>query len=148
MTNIKIALRWFAALVAAILVYLSIWAAVASVWVNFGGNAVSAYKISLLLSSVAGIFVGSFIVPRHQWKAAFGALAALALFGPTWLFAKAAMAGLSFQFPRYRLHIPGAFHCLPSDPCWNGRTKNKARALKIGTQPASKNNPALCDVDH
>lgn len=92
MTNIKIALRWFAALVAAILVYLSIWAAVASVWVNFGGNAVSAYKISLLLSSVAGIFVGSFIVPRHQWKAAFGALAALALFGPTWLFAKAAMA--------------------------------------------------------
>lgn len=94
MTNIKIALRWFAALVAAILVYLSIWAAVASVWVNFGGNAVSAYKISLLLSSVAGIFVGSFIVPRHQWKAAFGALAALALFGPTWLFAKAAMAGV------------------------------------------------------
>lgn len=92
MTTIKIALRWFAALVAAILVYLSIWAAVASVWVNFGGNAVSAYKISLLLSSVAGIFVGSFIVPRHQWKAAFGALAALALFGPTWLFAKAAMA--------------------------------------------------------
>ncbi len=94
MTTIKIALRWFAALVAAILVYLSIWAAVASVWVNFGGNAVSAYKISLLLSSVAGIFVGSFIVPRHQWKAAFGALAALALFGPTWLFAKAAMAGV------------------------------------------------------
>jgi hypothetical protein len=93
MTTIKIVLRWFAAVAAAILIYVLGWSAVALVWAKFGGNAVNAYELSNLLSTVAAITVGSCIVPRSQWKFVFVVLAALALFMPIWLFASAALSG-------------------------------------------------------
>ena len=90
---LKVAARWFAAMMVAALVYLLIWTVVALVWKNVGGNAQNAYTISVLLSSAVAVFVGSSIVPRHQWKLAFCILAALASLGPIWFFAQASIAG-------------------------------------------------------
>ncbi|HZS63063.1 MAG TPA: hypothetical protein VFA53_00980 [Xanthobacteraceae bacterium] len=93
MHNLKMILRWIAAIVAAILIYFIALGAIAFAWAKLGFDPGSAYKMMIEISTLLAVIAGSIIVPRHQWKIAFGALGALALLVPVWFFARAAVVG-------------------------------------------------------
>jgi|ERR1017187_2038432 hypothetical protein len=82
MFSVRRMLRWAGAVVAAVIVYVIVFAVGALMWQKFGGNPVEATKWTLAVATFCAVLAGTFTAPREDWKTAALALWLLALLFP------------------------------------------------------------------
>jgi len=89
----RLILRWGAALVAAVIAYVVVYACGALIWQRFGTNALNTAQWSTTIATALAVMVGAFIVPRTQWRWAAIAIMLIAILSPLWGLLQGALAG-------------------------------------------------------
>jgi len=82
MFSVRRMLRWAGTLVAAVIVYVIVFAVGALKWQKFGGNPVEATQWTLAVATFCAVLAGTITAPREDWKTAALALWLLALLFP------------------------------------------------------------------
>lgn len=93
MFSVRRMLRWVAAVIVAVVVYIIIFAIGALIWQSLGGNPLDSTKWILAAATFCALLTGTFIVPRENWKMAALVFWLLAILFPVGLLVWNSLSG-------------------------------------------------------